>query len=105
MRYYLARSINLETGQPWYEVRTKDSWVSILHEDDRETLEEALQQLCLWSATQQNEEEGPVWPIAHEFTDGALATEWLDRERKQEPNHKYYLISIAVTMGEDTYVR
>lgn len=100
MLYYFAvrkYTIKEQPGGEWYDVRTKDSWVSMIHEEDT-SIEEGVMSCCMWSATQQGAEQGPVWPIAHAFKTAHGAAKECKRQKKTEPNYEYQTIEVSASV-------
>lgn len=71
-------------SEGWYDVRTKDWWSSMIHEEET-SVDEGVFACCAWSATQQGADEGPVWPIAHAFTSLSGAQSEINRSILNEP--------------------
>ena len=96
LKYFVVRKY---LDDSWYDVRTKDNWDSMIHEEDT-SVDEGVYACCAWSATQQGAEPGPVWPIAHAFSlDTAIAE--LERSKKLEPNFKYHVVEVRVMVLDE----
>lgn len=104
-KYFVVRKYHnpIQPGGEWYDVRTKDEWLGMIHEEDT-SVDQGVLDCCLWSATQQGAEQGPVWPIAYAFSTLEDAEREMRRSQKSEPacelcHYEYKIVDVSASLS------